>query len=73
MLEKELEKQLQRLDRQAKVAEKYKKLKAEDIIVIAGGVIPKQDYEFLTQAGVKGIFGPGTPIPQAAMDVINDE
>lgn len=47
-----------------------KKLDAEDIIVICGGVIPKQDYDFLYNAGVKGIFGPGTPIPDAAREVI---
>ncbi len=43
---------------------------ADDIIVIAGGVIPKQDYAFLEAAGVKGIFGPGTKIPLAARDVL---
>jgi methylmalonyl-CoA mutase len=47
-----------------------KKLGAEDIIVVAGGVIPKTDYDFLTKAGVKGIFGPGTVIPVAARDVL---
>ncbi|MCR8923370.1 methylmalonyl-CoA mutase [Dasania sp. GY-MA-18] len=47
-----------------------KKQGAEDIIVVAGGVIPKQDYEFLYAAGVKGIFGPGTKIPVAARDVL---
>ncbi|MCB9024849.1 MAG: methylmalonyl-CoA mutase [Bdellovibrionaceae bacterium] len=47
-----------------------KKLKANDIIIVAGGVIPKQDYDFLYKAGVKGIFGPGTPIPLAAADVL---
>jgi methylmalonyl-CoA mutase len=47
-----------------------KKLKAEDIIVVCGGVIPKQDYEFLEQAGVKGIFGPGTPIQKSAAEVL---
>jgi methylmalonyl-CoA mutase len=44
---------------------------ADDIIVIAGGVIPKQDYDFLWDAGVKGIFGPGTKIPVSARDVLN--
>jgi methylmalonyl-CoA mutase len=44
---------------------------ADDIVVIAGGVIPKQDYEFLYQAGVKCIFGPGTPIPVCARDVLD--
>lgn len=43
---------------------------ADDIIVVAGGVIPKQDYAFLEAAGVKGIFGPGTKIPLAARDVL---
>ena len=48
-----------------------KKQGADDIIVIAGGVIPKQDYDFLYQAGVKGIFGPGTQIPVAARGVLD--
>ena len=43
---------------------------AEDIIVICGGVIPQQDYDFLKQSGVKAIFGPGTNIPEAARDVL---
>lgn len=43
---------------------------AEEIIVIAGGVIPPQDYDFLRAAGVKGIFGPGTVIPEAAREVM---
>ena len=43
---------------------------AEDIIVICGGVIPQQDYEFLTEAGVSAIFGPGTNIPKAAEDIL---
>lgn len=43
---------------------------ADDIIVVAGGVIPKQDYDFLYQAGVKGIFGPGTKIPVSARKVL---
>ncbi|QQA44966.1 methylmalonyl-CoA mutase [Pelagovum pacificum] len=43
---------------------------AEDIIVICGGVIPQQDYEFLKGAGVKAIFGPGTNIPTAAKDIL---
>jgi methylmalonyl-CoA mutase len=43
---------------------------ADDVIVIAGGVIPKQDYAYLEAAGVKGIFGPGTKIPLAARDVL---
>jgi len=47
-----------------------KSQKAEDIIVIVGGVIPKPDYDELYAQGVKGIFGPGTPIPSAAEDVL---
>ena len=43
---------------------------AEDIIVICGGVIPQQDYEFLRQKGIKAIFGPGTNIPRAARDIL---
>jgi methylmalonyl-CoA mutase len=43
---------------------------AQGIIVFVGGVIPKQDYEFLYSAGVKGIYGPGTPIPASAKDVL---
>ncbi|WP_291728615.1 methylmalonyl-CoA mutase [Leisingera sp. F5] len=48
-------------------------LKAEgagDVIVICGGVIPQQDYEFLYSKGVKAIFGPGTNIPEAAQDIL---
>ena len=44
---------------------------AEDIIVIAGGVIPQQDYGFLKEQGVALIFGPGTPIPEAAREVLD--
>jgi methylmalonyl-CoA mutase len=43
---------------------------ASDIIVICGGVIPQQDYDFLKAAGVKAIFGPGTNIPAAAKDIL---
>ncbi len=43
---------------------------ADDIIVFVGGVIPQQDYAFLYEAGVKGIYGPGTPIPACARDVL---
>ena len=43
---------------------------ADDIIVFVGGVIPAQDYEHLYEAGVKGIYGPGTPIPASAKDVL---
>ncbi|MEH6911434.1 MAG: methylmalonyl-CoA mutase [Oceanicoccus sp.] len=51
--------------------DELKKQGADDIIVVAGGVIPKQDYEFLKGVGVKGIFGPGTKIPLAARDVLD--
>ncbi len=47
-----------------------KKQGADDIIVFVGGVIPRQDYEMLFDAGVKGIYGPGTPIPASAKDVL---
>ena len=47
-----------------------KKQGADDIIVFVGGVIPRGDYEFLYEAGVKGIYGPGTPIPASAKDVL---
>ena len=47
-----------------------KKQGADDIIVFVGGVIPAQDYDLLYQAGVKGIYGPGTPIPASAKDVL---
>jgi methylmalonyl-CoA mutase len=45
---------------------------ADDIIVFVGGVIPRQDYDFLWSAGVKGIFGPGTPIPVSARGVLDE-
>ena len=40
------------------------------LVVFVGGVIPRQDYDALYAAGVKGIFGPGTPIPASAKDVL---
>ncbi len=43
---------------------------ADDIVVFVGGVVPQQDYDFLYQAGVKGIYGPGTPILVSAKDVL---
>ncbi len=43
---------------------------ADDIVVFVGGVIPAQDYEYLYKAGASGIFGPGTPIPSAAREVL---
>ena len=46
------------------------KLEASDKMVICGGIIPKDDYSFLKQSGVKAIFGPGTNIPEAALNII---
>lgn len=54
-----------------KLIEALREKDAEDIIVICGGVIPQQDYEFLREAGVKAIFGPGTNIPQAAAEILS--
>ncbi len=53
-----------------KLIEALKDADAEDIIVICGGVIPAQDYDYLKNAGVAAIFGPGTNIPDAAKDVL---
>jgi len=50
--------------------DELKKIGREDIMVIAGGVIPPKDYDFLYQAGVAGIFGPGTVIPVAAQEIL---
>lgn len=47
-----------------------KKMGRGDILVVAGGVIPQQDYEFLFQAGVSGVFGPGTPVAQSAKAIL---
>ncbi|HNE49617.1 MAG: methylmalonyl-CoA mutase [Chitinophagales bacterium] len=51
--------------------EELKKIKREDILVVCGGVIPKQDYDFLYKSGVTGVFGPGTVIAKAAIDILN--
>jgi methylmalonyl-CoA mutase len=51
--------------------DELKKAGAEDIIVIVGGVIPKQDYAFLEECGVKSIFGTGTAIPNAVESVLD--
>ncbi len=53
-----------------KLIEALKAADAEDILVICGGVIPQQDYDFLKKSGVKAIFGPGTNIPEAAKDIL---
>ena len=50
--------------------EELKKLGREDFIVIAGGVIPAQDYDFLYKAGVAAIFGPGTSVSKAAVQIL---
>jgi methylmalonyl-CoA mutase len=52
------------------VIEELKKYGREDIMVIAGGVIPQQDYDFLYKAGVSGVFGPGTVISISAIDIL---
>jgi methylmalonyl-CoA mutase len=53
------------------VIEELRKLGREDIMVVAGGVIPQQDYDFLYEAGVFGVFGPGTKISKAAQSILN--
>ena len=53
------------------VIDELKKQNRADIMVIAGGVIPPQDYEFLYKKGVMGVFGPGTKISAAAIDILN--
>ncbi len=53
-----------------KLIEALKAQDAGDIIVICGGVIPQQDYDFLHKAGVRAIFGPGTNIPDAAKNIL---
>ncbi len=54
------------------LVEELKKLGREDIIVIVGGVIPAQDYEYLYDSGAVAIFGPGTVIPVSAMKIIEE-
>lgn len=51
--------------------DELKRLGREDIIVIAGGVIPPKDYEFLFDKGVAAVFGPGTVLPKAAIEILN--
>jgi methylmalonyl-CoA mutase len=53
-----------------KLVQALKDAGAGEILVICGGVIPQQDYQFLYDAGVKAIFGPGTNIPEAAKDIL---
>lgn len=52
------------------VIEELKKLGREDILVVVGGVIPKQDYAFLLEAGAAAIYGPGTKISEAAIEIL---
>ncbi len=52
------------------VIEELKVLGREDILIVAGGVIPSQDYDYLFKAGVSGIFGPGTVIAEAAAQIL---
>ncbi|MFS4467258.1 methylmalonyl-CoA mutase [Maribacter sp. 2210JD10-5] len=53
-----------------RVIEELKKYGREDIMVIVGGVIPKQDYDYLFKAGAMGVYGPGTKIADAAIDIL---
>ena len=52
------------------LVEELKKLGREDIMIIVGGVIPAQDYQFLFDHGASAIFGPGTPIPESAKKML---
>jgi methylmalonyl-CoA mutase len=53
------------------VINELKKLGRGDIMVIAGGVIPHQDYQFLYEEGVAAIFGPGSSVAKAAIQILN--
>ncbi len=53
------------------VIQALKNLNRSDIMVVAGGVIPQQDYDYLYDAGVFGIYGPGTKIAKAAQEILN--
>ena len=52
--------------------QELKKIGREDILVIAGGIIPENDYPFLKEAGVSFIFGPGTVISKAASEILDN-
>jgi len=54
-----------------KLVQALKDQGAGEILVICGGVIPQQDYEFLKSKGVRAIFGPGTNIPKAAREILD--
>jgi methylmalonyl-CoA mutase len=49
-----------------------KKLNADDVLVVVGGVIPPTDYQFLYDAGAVGVFGPGTPVTESANHILNE-
>ena len=51
--------------------EELAKQGGEDVMVVVGGVIPAQDYDFLKKAGVAAIYGPGTNIPAAAAEIVS--
>jgi methylmalonyl-CoA mutase len=53
------------------LVEELKKLNRPDIMIVCGGVIPAQDYEFLLQNGASAIFGPGTVIPRSAERILD--
>jgi len=53
------------------LAEELCRLGREDILLVAGGVIPAQDYDYLLSHGAAAIFGPGTPIPKAAREILH--
>ncbi len=53
------------------IIDELKRLGRPDIVVIAGGVIPAQDYDYLYKAGVSAIFGPGSPVAKSACDIMN--
>jgi methylmalonyl-CoA mutase len=53
-----------------KLFEALKNLNRQDILIVVGGVIPKQDYDYLYDAGAVGIFGPGTPIAESANEIL---
>ena len=53
------------------LVKELRKNSADDIVLIVGGVIPQQDYQFLYDHGAHCIFGPGTKIPLAALDIIS--
>jgi methylmalonyl-CoA mutase cobalamin-binding domain/chain len=52
------------------VVEGLREMRRDDILVIAGGVIPERDYDYLYERGVAGVFGPGTVIAEAAIRLL---